>query len=201
MMEIPLQINSQYGPLSLFYDTTISPSSHTRSPLHGNLEEYNIQHIPVAFFRCNDRSSHQRHRRVESHCHKFNVVEVYHPKCIELVGVPFQEECRSDHSQRLPSKEGPTSEALFSCTRFTTLQLNKYTLNRIPTQFTGFKHLLYCTFTCMEPTYDSLDIFISKFPLLLKLHLRIVLTYENMLFMLIFTESTHTVIRKPCKCL
>jgi hypothetical protein len=51
--------------------------------------------------------------RVESHCHKFNVVAVYHPKRIELVGVPFQEECRSAHSQRLPAKGKPDPRGPF----------------------------------------------------------------------------------------
>jgi hypothetical protein len=69
------------------------------------------------------------------------------------------------------SREIPAPEALFSCTALTLLTLNNYILTSIPTQFAGFKHLLNCTFTSIELTDDSLAIFISQCPLLLKLRL------------------------------
>jgi len=65
-------------------------------------------------------------------------------------------------------RESPTSEALFSYTHLTRLQIENYIVTRIPTQFIIFKHLLNCTFMCMELTDDSLSIFISQRPFLLK---------------------------------
>jgi hypothetical protein len=74
---------------------------------------------------------------------------------------------KGSFSQILRQGKSPAPEALFSCTALTLLTLNNY----IPTQFAGFKHLLNCTFTSIELTDDSLAIFISQCPLLLKLRL------------------------------
>jgi len=70
------------------------------------------------------------------------------------------------------ARESPVPEALFSCNRLTHLKLYNHILTRIPTQFAGFKHLLICEFISIELTDDSLAIFISQCPLLLKLQLQ-----------------------------
>jgi hypothetical protein len=56
--------------------------------------------------------------------------------------------------------------ALFSCTRLTTLRLSNYILTHLPPHFSGFNHLMTCSFRGMEFTDESLSRFISHTPFL-----------------------------------
>lgn len=64
------------------------------------------------------------------------------------------------------------SPALFSCTRLTTLRLSHYKLTNLPSHFSGFNHLIACSFKDTEFTDNSLSNFISHSPFLQTLTLR-----------------------------
>eukprot|EP00253_Pinus_taeda_P022842 PITA_22842 len=78
--------------------------------------------------------------------------------------------------QRLTLRDSPVSEipppALFSCNFLTELTLFHYNLSHLPTDFSGFSHLITCTLHNIEITDDSLACFISLCPLLQNLKLR-----------------------------
>eukprot|EP00253_Pinus_taeda_P015591 PITA_15591 len=78
--------------------------------------------------------------------------------------------------QRLTLRDSPVSEipppALFSCNFLTELTLFHYNLSHLPTDFSGFSHLITCNLHNIEITDDSLACFISLCPLLQNLKLK-----------------------------
>lgn len=68
-----------------------------------------------------------------------------------------------------PGREIPP--ALFSCTHLATLKLSNYNLKHLPTHFSGFNHLITCSFEGMQLTDEFLSCFISHSPFLQKLTL------------------------------
>eukprot|EP00253_Pinus_taeda_P014009 PITA_14009 len=78
--------------------------------------------------------------------------------------------------QRLTLCDSPVSEipppAFFSCNFLTELTLSNYILSHLPTDFSGFSHLISCNLHNIEITDDSLARFIALCPLLQNLKLR-----------------------------